>query len=623
MSVSYQRPSAFDGAHLWTNMPPPYVGGGQLHGSHSFESQSMPQQQPHLHAFAPPQAFYPGFGTPFYAPLPADAYYAQQHQHQQPQSYSRHAFATPYAPAFGYDQFGIWRDNSREGRTGSTYSNTGSFGGQADHDHPSFDRPPHRATSNEAAPASAPVSQPQQAAPEVLSVDPATGHVEYNLIPNISAVPPPPSLERSAVPLADIATEMVWEACALGVAAENARSPSMPARWADSTKAPALFNEIDPVQEESMTSPRNYARSSPHTPELFGAIGDGRAPRKISHMSLDDGYGSDESSPSSSAPGTPADVPTVEAAAARRQRLAGLGLGFGYGATDSKGDYEEVLRNGLSSPVEAIRIQARKLGPQPIVAQAPASFPAEPTPAFRQFVKQVLTATLLAPEDLVLALYYVARIPAGSIIPPTQPEQGSGVSAQACAIKAAPFKVMLGALMLANKTLQDNSYRNETFAAVSGIPLKDVNELEAFVFGALGFDVAVREDVWRPWLDVVIERSRAGRGNTGSRVEVSTALQRLVQATTRQNATSTAPSSPVVVAIDRPSTPVNSASLIAEVNLDASGPLESPLRFDRNARYAVESPTRSSFGQDKKVASMFLTSHARSFGDEKRQLLQC
>lgn len=517
-------------------MPPPYVGGQQLHGSQAYESQqSMPQQQPHLHAFAPPQAFYPGFGTPFYAPLPADTYYAQQHHQQQQHSYSRHAFAAPYAaPAFGYDQFGmppppyrpqgdsfssqaqfgagyqersqsrgrwpsaptpssqrqsrsgweatehpgvigggIWRDNSLDGRTGATYSNTGSFGGQgeplgsarsvsdwtrartnarvshaADHDHPSFERPPHRATNNEAAPASAPVQQAAPA-PEVLSVDPVTGNVEYNLVPNISAVPPPPSLERSAVPLADIATEMVWEACALGVAAENARSPSMPSRWADATKKPVLFNEIDPVDEDSMTSPSNFGRSSPHTPELFGAIGEGRAPRKISHMSLEDGYGSDESSPSSSAPGTPVDVPTVEAAAAKRQRLAGLG--FGYGASDNKGDYEEVLRNGLSSPVEAIRIQARKLGPQPSAVPAPASFPAEPTPAFRQFVKQVLTATLLAPEDLVLALYYVARIPASSIIPPTQPEQGSGVSAQACAIKAAPFKIMLGALMLANK----------------------------------------------------------------------------------------------------------------------------------------------------------------------------
>lgn len=185
------------------------------------------------------------------------------------------------------------------------------------------------------------------------------------------------------------------------------------------------------------------------------------------------------------------------------------------------------------------------------------------------------------------------------------------------------FTIRLTEPLIPQQTLQDNSYRNETFAAVSGIPLKDVNELEAFVFGALGFDVAVREDVWKPWLDVVIERSRAGRGNTGSRVEVSAALQRLVRATL-QNGSSPAPSSPIVIAIDRPSTPVNSASLIAEVNLDASGPLESPLRFDRNARYAAESPTRSSFGQDKKVAPKFLTSHARSFfGDEKRQPLQC
>lgn len=141
------------------------------------------------------------------------------------------------------------------------------------------------------------------------------------------------------------------------------------------------------------------------------------------------------------------------------------------------------------------------------------------------------------------------------------------------------------------------------------------------MFGALGFDVAVREDVWSPWLDAVIERSRTGRGNVDHRAEISATLQRLVRAALR-NASTLAPSSPVVMAIEAPSTPVNAASLISEVNLDASGPLESPFRFDRNARRAPESPTRRAYGCDPKT-SMFPTSHTRSFGDEHRQRIKC
>ena len=408
-----------------------------------------------------------------------------------------------------------------------------------EYDHPSHSRPPHRAD----VPHDEPVTAFQQ-----------QHHTTYDLIPNVSSVPPPPPVELSAVPLADLATEMVWEAVRRGYlhGIESAVS---------SASAP-----IGVIGQPA----RNGPRRSHGAAEQFGIIGDRRG--AMAHEAFED-------------------------AAARRQRLADLGFPG----------------------------QARA---------AAAAFPAEPSSAFRAFVKQILTATLVAPEDIVLALYYVSRMPLDQIIPSTPAERGQ--DAQTTSFKAAPFKIVLGALMLANKQLQDNSYRNETFATVSGIPLVDVNALEAHVFKALSFDVALREDKWLAWLGAVVEYYRSSRGVLGHRLAVQEALARLIVAAQRSVE---APSvqvvtgeSPAVAAAaaplsssasssslesvataassieECPSTPQHSAqqsSYLEHVNLDASGPLESPLHFDARRRQLL---TRAASSLASSVAASQLDS---------------
>lgn len=355
--------------------------------------------------------------------------------------------------------------------------------------------------------------------------------ITYDLIPNVSAVPPPPPVELSAVPLADLATEMVWEAVRQGY-------------------LHALQTGAD-AGHAGRAGPRRSANG-----DQFGAIGDRRA-----RTSSASGYESD----------------VTEDASARRQRLAELGF---------------------------VRARASVL-------------PVEPSAPFRQFVKQILTATLVTPEDIVMAMYLVSQIPVDKIIPPTPAEPGQ--DAQTTSFKAAPFKIVLGALMVANKTLQDNSYRNDTFSTVSGIPLPDVNKLEAHVFLALGFDVVIREDKWLAWLGVVADRLRFGAGELGDRVAVQAALERLALAAQREvEITAMTTESPAAVlsasssssslssmvssastgatSAPCPSTPVHTnATYLANVNLDASGPLESPLHLVVDTRRrALMSRTASS-----------------------------
>lgn len=382
--------------------------------------------------------------------------------------------------------------------------------------------------------------------------------VEYDLVSNVSVVPAPPSLEMSAVPLSDVATEMVWEACLLALDSNapsyNPSSPNAASRLHRiGAKAPTLRTHTH--HEEG--------RRSSNAPELFGAIGEGRQ-RKAS---ADESSSSDYSSPSSSAPGTPAGVRAMEAAANRKQRLVACGLGFSF-PQDTKAGVE--VGGGSEDAVDVSKASARSLkhGASPLSSTA---FPSEPSPAFRQFVKQVLTATLLAPEDLVLALYYIAKIPSASMIPPPSADQLHGASARASVVKAAPFKLILGALMLANKTLQDNSYRNETFAAVSGIPLKDVNDLEVFVFAALAFDVTIPAELWKNWIGVVIERVAWKRGgDLGDRHDVEVTLNRLLLAAAET------PSVPIFSSSPNLSTP-SSPTFLDHADFDE----ESPLRADQ------------------------------------------
>lgn len=132
------------------------------------------------------------------------------------------------------------------------------------------------------------------------------------------------------------------------------------------------------------------------------------------------------------------------------------------------------------------------------------------------------------------------------------------------------------------QTLQDNSYRNETFAAVSGIPLADVNALEVFLFNALHYDVVIDGDDWESWIYMMKDQWSKGIAmgkDMGQQAEVGAALARLVRVAGRRNKGSASTfinSTPVKAsrASASTATPLTS-SLMSRIDLDASGPLRS------------------------------------------------
>ncbi|GAA5865681.1 hypothetical protein JCM8547_002748 [Rhodosporidiobolus lusitaniae] len=552
MNAPFGYPSTFDGSSQWTMVAPQQYFGAQYDRLYHHQASLLQAQQQQQQAAAAAYASHAAYAPAPYAHAPAHQYYAgaqQQHYAAAPAvaepARSRFAFAQSSNNQFQQQRFNLpppahhavqhvdeymstgWEESASRATLESEHmsfllgrlaqsadSSLPSSSSSDEYDHPSHIRPPHRAE----VPAVSMIQEEQQ--------QPIT----YDLIPNVSSVPPPPPIERSAVPLADVATEMIWEACRQG--------------YLQTVEAAAVLSPVNPVGIIGQPA-RNGPRRSGGG-EQFGVIGSGRT-RKASS----DGYETASSSPSSSLPGTPSGLESLEDVEARRQRLANLGLG------------------SFVAPSSRSRTRS-----------AVSPFPVEPSPAFRAFVKQILTATLVAPEDLVYALCLVSQIPLDKVIPPTPAEPGQ--DAQTTSMKAAPFKIFLGSLMVANKMLQDNA--NDTFSTVSGIPLPDVNALEAHVLLSLKFDVNVPEDKWVSFLAVVVNRVRSGLGQLGDLFAVQDVLERLIRAAARNTATPL-PLSPVLVptplvpaAVECPSTPLN-PSAASYLDLDASGPLESPMRF--------------------------------------------
>lgn len=160
------------------------------------------------------------------------------------------------------------------------------------------------------------------------------------------------------------------------------------------------------------------------------------------------------------------------------------------------------------SPVNPMGINedaTKAYRPRPTSQQAIKPLRTEAKPAFRRWTQQVLEQTLLSPQVLVLALYYVDVL------------SGQDVFGDATRGKSSlmPYKTLLAALALANKTLDDHSYKNSTFANVSSMTNAEVNTIEAAMLKALQFDTVPGAEEWRNWLGVVVMTGKRAGMNAG------------------------------------------------------------------------------------------------------------
>lgn len=322
-----------------------------------------------------------------------------------------------------------------------------------DWDHPSFARPPHRAVPEPSLLAkTADFWRPAApGSPMDLSTDihgslsakdlQAQPICDEPLVPNVYPVPPPPPYEQSAAPLSDLAADIVWERC------------YFPKPRAAST-APAAAAGVAPWDSAFSWSTSYGFHSSP-TSHM--------APSLVNPTCW---------------PGGPSTTP-----------------GFGVIGAEAKArrfhrPYPPASSVSPPPPSDVSSHSPHPHGRKPSLGQAGK---VEVKPAFRRWTRQVLESTLLSPQVLILALFYVDQLAGVDVFGDLNGK-----------MSLAPYKMLLAALVVANKTLDDHSYRNSTFANVSSMTNAEVNAIEVCLLKALKFDVVPTTVQWTGWLKEVI-----------------------------------------------------------------------------------------------------------------------
>ena len=398
---------------------------------------------------------------------------------------------------------------------------------------------------------------------EVAAEPPAEGNRSGGPAP-----PPARTVEGSAVPLAAFAAEAMWGASADLLSMRRLRPYSRSESRLDASA------EVGSAQSATPETPSQTiaARRSPVASAV--ATGDGsssvelRAARQKSPVSpTARSSESSASATSTSEPCTPSAAltklasPSLSPCSARAGKATTLDACLGSLQLDEEHAERSAALHSLVRAISAsdrakaafpsldscgaalVREEAaraapghrsssgsRRTSPSPF-GRDRSPLLGEATPAFRRFVHQVLSQTLLSPTALVLALYYMRELP--RIL--AAPGEAGGDEAGALALFAhppstAPFKLLTLGLMLANKHLDDNTFLNKTWHEVTGIPLGELNRMETFYLCRAQYQLMVDPATWQKHVEALREQQTQGSGHSEERERLCYALDEMLAA---------------------------------------------------------------------------------------------
>ncbi|KAI0320610.1 hypothetical protein OF83DRAFT_1169157 [Amylostereum chailletii] len=146
-------------------------------------------------------------------------------------------------------------------------------------------------------------------------------------------------------------------------------------------------------------------------------------------------------------------------------------------------------------------------------------YPHLPPSYLANSIRSLFMSTLLQPSAIVLAVWYIVRLPI--CFGPTDlgPEQAkeirfrtellglnewSGLEERRSMEMQAPFRLVLLGCMLANKWLDDHTFSNKTWHTISGVPIQSLNRLESLALDLFVYDLSVPPSHWARWLEHVV-----------------------------------------------------------------------------------------------------------------------
>ncbi|KAG1773963.1 hypothetical protein EDD22DRAFT_946825 [Suillus occidentalis] len=162
----------------------------------------------------------------------------------------------------------------------------------------------------------------------------------------------------------------------------------------------------------------------------------------------------------------------------------------------------KVCKNSIALPPAVSRYTPSMSGQQP-APTAPMHLSAS--------VHSLLMSTLLQPSAVLLAMWYIARLPVyfsgftlgleanewrfrDELLDATGGIDGKTLEANAT------FRLIVLGFMLANKWLDDHTFSNKTWHTICKLPVQSLNKLESLALDILSHDLTISPAAWRQWL---------------------------------------------------------------------------------------------------------------------------
>ncbi|KAK7061486.1 hypothetical protein R3P38DRAFT_2757924 [Favolaschia claudopus] len=220
-----------------------------------------------------------------------------------------------------------------------------------------------------------------------------------------------------------------------------------------------------------------------------------------------------------------------------------------------------------------------------------------PPPYLANAVHSLLLSTLLQPSAVFLAVWYMARLPVyydAVLLGPDYVKEsrfrmvlfGSNLDPEVTQATA-PFRLIVLGCMLANKWLDDHTFSNKTWHAISNVPVQILNELESLALDIFGYDLSIPSSDWSEWLAQLVayhEMSSSpsrpqpiSRPSTNPHAIVRKALDEIIQAPAACNYDPASPQ-PVFLGLEerrreRMEKEQARSVDVLEIDLDEDGPL--------------------------------------------------
>lgn len=146
-------------------------------------------------------------------------------------------------------------------------------------------------------------------------------------------------------------------------------------------------------------------------------------------------------------------------------------------------------------------------------------------PPFRRFVSQTIYQVSASPASLMLALWFVFRLPiglVGSDLSTVDELERAFVEDLSASRRDIPWRLFILGVTLSNKWLEDNTFTTKTWHEVTGLSIASMRSLESKTLALFAWTLGPQPRQWRQWLDHLRRRELKSNVIGAERVSSST-----------------------------------------------------------------------------------------------------